>query len=357
MNYVAAFILSFVLSLALVPLVRKLAFRIGAIDKPVPNSRKKHTKTMARAGGLALYTSFFVTCFIFLPTFSIQFWGLVAAATFVLMIGLIDDVKSQSPWVKLAVQVLAALIAIAAGIKIGVVSNLSGGFIDLSSMTKTLSLGPLSISLSMIASTLSLLWLVGMTNTVNFLDGLDGLATGVVGIAASVMFILSVSSKVNQPYTAILAIALAGACFGFLWHNFHPASIFIGDSGAYFLGMTLGILAIISGAKLATAFLVLGLPILDAVWAIIRRTISGKSPFSADRGHIHYMLIDAGLSQKQTVLLIYAFSIAFGAVALVGDTQEKLIAMIVLLALTAVLLTVLHTQHARTTKAARKQAH
>jgi UDP-GlcNAc:undecaprenyl-phosphate GlcNAc-1-phosphate transferase len=160
----------------------------------------------------------------------------------------------------------------------------------------------------------------------------------VSGIAALILFLVSVSPKIDQPATAVLALILLGACLGFLRYNFFPAKIFLGDSGAYFLGMMLGSLAIISGAKLATALLVLGVPVLDAIWSVVRRLATGRSPFSADRGHFHYILVDAGLSQRKTVLLIYLLALAFGAVALLGDSLQKLIALGVLAVLIAVLM-------------------
>lgn len=347
MNYLWAFVVAFVLSLVLVPAVKKFAARIGAIDQPVPNSRKIHSRPMPRAGGLVLYASFVLTSLVLLPTYTTAYWGLLGAVTIVMVVGLIDDVHSLNPWVKLSAQVAGAVVAIASGIKIATISNLSGGYVDLTIVGQAIRIGGLSISLSAVALAMSLLWLVGMTNTVNFLDGLDGLAAGVAGIAAVVMFLLSVGPHVNQPATALLAIILAGSCFGYLIHNFYPARIFNGDSGAYFLGMALGCLAIISGAKLATALLVLGLPILDAIWAVLRRLITGRSPFSADRGHIHFLLLDAGLSQTQAVLTIYAFSVAFGTVALISGTQTKLLALIILVGVTAALLTFLHVNHVR----------
>ncbi len=346
MSYAWAFGLAFVISLSLVPAVRKLAFRIGAVDQPVPNSRKIHTRVMPRAGGLVLYTSFVVTSLLFASHTSVAFWGLLGAATIVMLVGLADDLHSLSPWLKLAVQVIAALTAMAAGIKITALTSFSGGTWNFYQTG--------SVALSILAASLSLLWLVGVTNTLNFLDGLDGLATGVAGIAATIMFILSIGPRVDQPQTALLAIILAGSCFGFLWHNFHPARIFNGDSGAYFLGMTLACLAIISGAKLATALLVLGLPVLDAAWAVMRRTLSGRSPFSADREHLHFLLIDSGLSQRKAVLIIYAFSIAFGIVALISGTFLKLIALITLVLLAALLLSFLHYKRPARETAAKK---
>lgn len=162
---------------------------------------------------------------------------------------------------------------------------------------------------------------------------------GVSAIAAGIIFLLSMSTKVNQPETALVSIILMGGCIGFLIYNFYPAKIFNGDSGAYFLGMTLGILAIFSGAKLATAALVLGLPILDAVWAVLRRLVHGKSPFTADRGHLHYLFLDAGFSQRQAVLSIYVLCLVFGMVGLLGSTTQKVFGIGILVVVMAALLT------------------
>jgi len=177
-----------------------------------------------------------------------------------------------------------------------------------------------------------------MTNTINFLDGIDGLSGGVSAISAFVIFLLAITQRVNQPETALVSIILAGGCLGFLVYNFYPAKIFNGDSGAYFLGMTLGILAIFSGAKLATAALVLGLPILDAVWAVVRRLAHRKSPFTADRGHLHYMFLDAGFSQRQAVLIIYALCLTFGLIGIFGSTTTKLVGIIAMLVVMVLLL-------------------
>jgi UDP-GlcNAc:undecaprenyl-phosphate GlcNAc-1-phosphate transferase len=177
--------------------------------------------------------------------------------------------------------------------------------------------------------------MVGLANTINFLDGLDGLASGVSGIAALVMFAAAVGPRIHQPLTALLAIILAGAAFGFLPFHFYPAKIFMGDSGAYFLGLALAMLAIYSGAKLATAVLVLGFPIADAAWAAVRRMAKGRSPFRPDRQHFHHLLLDAGMSQRQAVLTLYAVSTAFGLVALMVGSFEKLVALVILLILMA----------------------
>ena len=202
-----------------------------------------------------------------------------------------DTFQLRARWQLLGQLVLAAL-AVAAGI---IVTDLNNPF------------GPGSIELSRpFAIGFSMLWIVGMINSINFIDGLDGLSSGIALIAAATLGLISLTTAVAQPFIGILCFALAGSLLGFLRWNFHPASIFIGTSGVMFVGYTLAVLSILGTAKVAVALLVLGVPILDTFWIIVRRLSSGHSPFTPDRGHIHHRLLDLGLSHSQTVLVIYA---------------------------------------------------
>ncbi len=339
MNYLLGLIAAFVISALLIPPVKRLAIKLGAIDNPKEAKRKIHHKIMARGGGLAIYAAFILVSTALIGSFSRQFVGLIIAGTMVLTVGLIDDIKRLNPWIKLSVQVLAALVAsIGFGITIETITNPFGGNLVFSQSNVSLVIFGMQVSFNWIAVSLAVFWLVGMTNTINFLDGIDGLSGGVSAIAAGVIFLLAISQKVNQPSTALISIVLLGACLGFLIYNFYPAKIFNGDSGAYFLGMTLGILAIFSGAKLATAALVLGLPILDAVWAVIRRLAHRKSPFTADRGHLHYLFLDAGFSQRQAVLCIYMLCLIFGLIGILGTTGQKFVGIIAMLVVMTMLL-------------------
>lgn len=339
MNYAVGIVAAFLISALLIPLVKKLAVAIGAVDNPNESKRKIHQKVMARGGGIAIYLSFLLVCLALLPSYGKEFVGLIVASTMVLLIGLVDDIRRLSPWLKLAVQLVAALVAsVGFGIVISSISNPFGSTIALDQANVGFTLASFKISFNFWAVMLAVFWLVGMTNTINFLDGIDGLSGGVSAIAAIIIFLLSLSGRVDQPQTALIAIILAGACLGFLLYNFYPAKIFNGDSGAYFLGMSLGILAIFSGAKLATAALVLGLPILDAIWAVLRRIAHKKSPFSADRGHLHYMFLDAGFSQRQAVLIIYILCFSFGLVGILGSTAQKAIGIIVMVLVMTLLL-------------------
>jgi len=259
-----------------------------------------------------------------------QLASLLLGCLILVTVGVIDDIRDLSPAVKLAGQFVAAGVALAGGIGLTSVGNPFGGAIDLTVGKFAVDIFGLHFHIAPLANGLSLLWMVGLANTVNFLDGMDGLACGVSGIAAVVMFAVAAGPHVHQPAVALLAIILAGAAFGFLPQNFYPARIFMGDSGAYFLGLTLAMISIYSGAKLATAALVLGFPILDAIWAVVRRLMRGVSPLKADRQHFHHLLLDAGLGQRQAVLVIYGVVAAFGVVALAAGSFAKLIALVVL---------------------------
>lgn len=338
MIYLVALVATFALTVLLVPLVKKMAFAVGAVDEPQKATRKIHTKVTARGGGIAIYVAFVITTLILVPEHNLQYWGMLVAATAVLIVGFIDDIHSQNPWVKLAVQIGAAVVAFSFfGIRIEAVSNPFGQsflFVDPNLVFHIFSH---AVSINLMALVLTTVWLVGMTNTMNFVDGLDGLSGGIAAIAAVVMFFLALNPEVHQLQTATVSIALAGGCLGYLVYNFHPAKIFNGDSGAYFLGMTLGIIAIFSGAKLATAALVLGIPIIDAVWAALRRILTGRSPFSADRGHLHHLLLDVGFTQRQAVLFIYALCIVFGVIALIASPGQKIVAIFALVVIVMLL--------------------
>jgi UDP-GlcNAc:undecaprenyl-phosphate/decaprenyl-phosphate GlcNAc-1-phosphate transferase len=330
--YLLGFGLAVAISAGLTPLVRRYALAHGVMDKP-SSPRKIHKQPVAYLGGLAIFAGFAGTVILLIP-FSRQLAALLAGCLVLVVVGAIDDIRGLSPWVKLGWQFVAALVALSGGIGIaGQIHSPFGGMIDLSWGRMAFDFAGLSFHITPIANLLSLLWMVGLANTVNFLDGLDGLACGVSAIAAFVLFLVSVGPRVDQPAVALLAIILAGAALGFLPYNFYPARIFMGDSGAYFLGLALAMLSIYSGAKLATAALVLGFPIVDALWAVLRRVAHRTSPFKADRYHFHHLLVDSGLTQRQAVLTIYVVALAFGAVALFVGSFAKLLAMILLVVL------------------------
>ncbi|MBI3260882.1 undecaprenyl/decaprenyl-phosphate alpha-N-acetylglucosaminyl 1-phosphate transferase [Candidatus Berkelbacteria bacterium] len=334
MVYLATFLLALGTTLIITPFVRRFANSVGLMDKPGP--RRVHTKPTARGGGLAVFFGFWLVLgatllfapdqlrFIERQVFGIDqnLIGVFLGGAILLAVGLWDDYRPLRPGVKLIWHFVAAIMPVLFGIRIWWFSHPFGG--------------P-NIVLGSWSNLIVPLWLVLMINVMNWLDGIDGLATGIAGIASVILLALSLTSFVNQPATALMAATLAGATFGFLPYNFHPAKIFLGDSGSQFLGYMIGIFAIISGGKVATASLVLGIPILDALWVIARRIASRQSPFKADRRHLHHRFLDIGLSQRQTVLVYYLIALLFGMIALGTKTYGKLVAGMWLVALMVVI--------------------
>ncbi|MCL4237836.1 MAG: undecaprenyl/decaprenyl-phosphate alpha-N-acetylglucosaminyl 1-phosphate transferase [Anaerolineae bacterium] len=326
-SFVVVLTVSAGLSLALTPLARRLGLRWGLVD--VPRGRHLHPRVMAKSGGIALYLAFTLTAILaqFLPVARtddkeiIRLTGLLLGGAFLFLFGLLDDKRELSALPQYIAQLLAAAIAVVFLIFIEGFNN------------------PLTGQRTpewpyLVTVTLTLFWLGFMMNTVNWLDGLDGLAAGVCAVAALMIFIHA-AFRLNQVSVSLLALALFGAALGFLPYNFPPARVFMGSNGALFLGYSIGVLGIIGGAKMATVLLVMGLPLLDVVWQIARRVSSGRNPTEGDRGHVHYRLLDAGISPRQIVLGYYVFCALFGGIALV--TASRLFKLIALMVMAAVL--------------------
>jgi len=293
----------------------RVGHRFGLED--LPGGRRKHSGPVPRIGGLGLFVGFFsVALWLYLyaplkPEHRLPILGLLVGAGFVFLFGLADDKYEFKPAPQFAAQVIAAVIAIAATVWIEEVTLPLVGFTRFAWF---------------VTYPLTLFWIVGMMNTVNFLDGLDGLATGVAAIAA-LLFGLHMWLKVDQPQIALYAFAFAGACIGFLPFNFSPARIFLGSAGAMVMGYALAALSILAPARVATALLVMAIPIVDTAWQIISRWRRGASPFTGDRGHLHFQLVDAGWSQRWIVVLYWGFCGAFGLLSLVIESRLwKLIA-------------------------------
>jgi UDP-GlcNAc:undecaprenyl-phosphate GlcNAc-1-phosphate transferase len=317
--FLLTFSVAFTGSLLLTPVVSRLARRFGFVDVP-REPKHVHRTPIPRLGGVALFFPFLATVCLTLvlpvarqdPLELHRLAGLLIGSAVVFGLGVYDDRRQLGPIPQLIVQLLAAVIAIYFGVTIGEIANPFGGMMRFSL--------PITVAFT-------LFWLLGMINTVNWLDGLDGLAGGVTVIASMLLF--AHSYRLGQYSIALLPLALAGCVLGFLPFNFYPARIFMGTSGSVFLGFALGTLAIIGGAKMATALLVLGIPILDVAWQIINRLRLGRSPFRGDRGHLHHRLLDLGLSQRRVVLLFYLLCAAFGALALIlGSGLQKLLALL-----------------------------
>ena len=325
-----AFIVSFAFTFATTPLVRRFAFKIGAIDIPKDN-RRMHKKPTPRIGGLAIIFGFAVATLCFAQP-SRQLYGTLAGAAIIAVMGVIDDCKNLPAKLKFVIQIIAALVVVFAGdIKIDVFTN-----------PNFLSDNPYWVLPEWLSVTLTVIWIVFITNAVNFIDGLDGLAAGVSAIMSISLVFISI--RVGEYSIAILGIALMGSCFGFLPFNFNPAKIFMGDTGSTFLGFMLATLSIQGVFKsyavisFAVPLLILGLPLFDALFAMIRRILRGQSPMTADRGHLHHRLVDMGFSQKQTVFILYAISGVLGITAVLLAESGVLRALLLVICVLILLL-------------------
>lgn len=321
----SVFMVSFIVSLALTPAVARLACRFHAVD--VPRAPKHiHAHPTPRWGGLALSVAFFTAAVVIYwlhgsermpqpqdPADWLRLRGVLLGAGAATLFGAYDDWRELEPWPQLVAQFVLALIAISHIVFLERFWN---------PLTNQLVILPLWLVIPV-----TIFWVMGMINTVNWLDGLDGLAAGVAAIAA-LLFAVHSYGRIGQLAVGLFPVALMGACLGFLPWNFHPARIFMGTAGSMFLGYNLAAFSLIAPAKLATALLVLGIPILDVAWQIMMRLRHGRAPWLADRSHLHHRLFDLGLSQRQVVVGYYAFCAGFGGLALVLDNRlYKLIAL------------------------------
>ena len=301
MRLLIAFLAGIVISLLVTPLTKKMARHFGVYDEP--DARKVHTGVMTRLGGLGIYCGFIAGILVY-GEFSRTLLGLALSASIVVAVGLYDDIKNISPKMKLLGQIIAAIVLICFDVRLEFITNpITGAIFDL----------------GWIGYPITLLWLVGVSNAVNLIDGLDGLASGVSGIAALSLAVVSLAKGFTV--SGCIALILVGGILGFLRYNFHPAQLFMGDCGALFLGFVIGALSILGlseGATIISFFIpimVLGIPILDTLFAIIRRKMNHKPVFEADKGHLHHQLMARGFSHKDTVLFIYAITFLLGAFA------------------------------------------
>ncbi len=322
---VVVFIAAALIALIATPLIRRVVTHMEIVD--LPEARRVNVAPVPRAGGLAIAAAFLIAGAIFVALNSGGRWvpepltmqasdlvalflgGAVAAG-----VGAIDDLYDLRPRWQFVGQLGLAALAIVLGIGVDIIANPFGsGVIRFSPL---FSVG------------FTAFWIIGMINSINWIDGLDGLSSGIALIAAVTLGLISLTTQVGQPLIAVLCFALAGALAGFLRWNFHPASIFAGTSGVQFVGYTLAVLSILGSAKVAVALLVLGVPIIDTFWIIVRRVGQGRSPFAADRSHIHHRLLDLGLSHRDTVLVIYGICAMLGLIAMLVSEVTQLYAFL-----------------------------
>jgi UDP-GlcNAc:undecaprenyl-phosphate/decaprenyl-phosphate GlcNAc-1-phosphate transferase len=326
------FIVAMALSVALTLFARWFSPKVGLID--IPRGRHKHSRPVSKLGALPLWGAFTLTVILAQgtslasssnaanPYELIRTVGLLLGGTVIFVAGLLDDRFDLPAWVQWIGQTAAAAVGVLFLIFIETFNN--------PLTNETIPALPYALTI-----VITVFWYMLMMNTVNFLDGSDGLAGGVVFIAAALLFIHALRVEPQQMSVSLLPLALMGTLLGFLFFNWHPASIFMG-SGAVYLGFVIGALAIIGGAKMATILLVMGLPLLDLAWQAARRLSEGRHPFSGDRGHLHFRLIDRGFSPKLLAILYYAFCATFGALALLTTSRMfKFIALIVMVLIVA----------------------
>jgi len=322
-DYMLASIIAAGMALLVTPGVIFLAKKTGALDKP--DARKVHKNPIPRIGGLGIYLAFMAAMTAVLVLVSVdaevqqEIIGLMVSGTLIVVIGLIDDYTNLPAKVKLLGQIIAAcVLVIGFDVRIDFITDPFGDY----------------LFLEYLAVPATLFWIVGLTNTVNLIDGLDGLAAGVSSIAAVTIFLVALQQ--GFMLVAVLTAALAGAAFGFLYYNFNPARIFMGDSGSMFLGFMLAGISVIGAVKSAATIalivpiLALGLPIMDTTFAIVRRYRGGVPIFKPDKGHLHHRLLDLGFTQRQAVLLMYVISALLGlsAVALTEVSPQMSIAIV-----------------------------
>ncbi len=327
-NFFWAFIIAFAVALIATPGVILLAKKTGAID--APDARKVHKKPIPRIGGIAIFIAFMVAILtgmefhVLTDEVRTELTGLLLGGTVIFVVGLIDDYVNLPAKVKLLGQIAAACVVVAFDVRIDFITDPFGDY----------------LFLEYFAVPVTIFWIVGLTNTVNLIDGLDGLAAGVSGIAAITICLVAVQQ--DFLLVAVLTAALAGAAAGFLYYNFNPAKIFMGDSGSQFLGFMLAGISVIGAVKstatiaLIIPILALGLPIMDTSFAIIRRYRGGVPIFKPDKGHLHHRLLDMGFTQKQAVLLMYVISALLGLSAVVLNGVSNGIAVFIVVCVLAV---------------------
>lgn len=311
----------FIISFAATPIVKAFAQKVGAMDVP-GEARRIHDHPIPRMGGLAIFLGFLLSVLLFVDI-DRQLQGILLGCVIIVATGAVDDVISLNAWIKLAFQILAASVAVLHGVKIEILANPA-----VWSATEYLTLGVFSIPITII-------WIVGITNSVNLIDGLDGLAVGVSAISSLTMLVIAL--MVSDSSVAIVLAALVGACIGFMPYNLNPAKIFMGDTGSLLLGYVLATMSILGLFKFyavvsfAVPFLAIAVPLFDTVFAFFRRLLKGQSPMHPDRGHFHHRLIDMGLNQKQAVAVLYSISGILGLAAVVITTSGEIKALILIL--------------------------
>ncbi|GGM32262.1 undecaprenyl-phosphate alpha-N-acetylglucosaminyl 1-phosphate transferase [Paraliobacillus quinghaiensis] len=315
MELVTGFLLSAITAIVITPLIKKLAIKLGATDRP--DYRKKHTEEMPRLGGLAIVVGVAVGLTYLQPQHP-HMLEIIIGGLIIVVVGVLDDFITLKPIYKLTGQIAAASVVVSSGL---VIDKLTMPFLG-------------TVHFDNFGIFLTIFWIVGVSNAINLIDGLDGLAAGVSAIGLiSILIIAIMDYRIVVVY---LSVALVGSCIGFLYHNFYPAKIFMGDTGALFLGYAIAVVSTLGLFKNVALFsfimpiVVMAIPIFDTLFAIIRRVMSQQSIGTPDRKHIHYKLLEMGYSHRKSVLIIYGFSAFFGIMAIVFNSATMLASLIII---------------------------
>lgn len=332
LSFISAFLTTAILTPLCIPLIKKL----GLVDDPKTHKHPAmlHTKPTPRAGGVPLWLGIFLPGFFLLPHTPITI-ALFLASLLALLIGTVDDRYDISRYFRLFMNVMCGLIVVLAGVGIPFVTNPFGGILHLDTLRISFYVGNIHIILPIISTFLALIWIVWVMNMLNWSKGVDGQMPGVVAISAFVIGILSLRFSLSDPNTYIashISFLICGASLGFLLYNFYPAKIFPGY-GATSVYLLLAVVALLSGAKLATAILVMGVPMIDGIFTVVRRILSGKSPFWHDKKHLHHLLLQLGYSQRSIALFYWIFSAILGTVSLTLSSAGKAFALLMLVVL------------------------
>lgn len=321
-------IIAFISTLFLIKLVLIFFPKWGLLDRPAKYGIKR--APIPYYGGIVIYLVFSLLLLLFLPIDK-HLIGFLSAGSLLVLVSFLDDKFGLSPTLRLFIQFLAALIVVLAGIGITNITNPFGGEINLNQWQIPFNLSGIDYHFTVLADIFTIIWVMGMINTMNWLDGIAGLTSGIAVIAGVTLGTLSLTPLVNQPEIALISFIFAAACSAFWLFDFYPPKLLMGDTGSMFLGFVLAIIGIFSGGKVATAFMVMGFPILDAAWVILRRLKEGRSPFQGDKKHFHHRLLEVGLSERKALLVIYLICLLFGVSALFLTTLGKFIAILLMI--------------------------
>jgi UDP-GlcNAc:undecaprenyl-phosphate GlcNAc-1-phosphate transferase len=330
---ILALLLSFAIMVVITPLAIRLITHFKLIDDPSTHKHPAiiHTRPIPRGGGFPIYIAMLICILIFLPLNPI-FLSVLFAGALVVGIGLLDDRFDISPYVRFLINIISASIVVSAGVTIPFITNPIGGILQFDQFEWVIGSSVITLP---IAQILAVVWIVWVMNMLNWSKGVDGQMPGIAAISAIIIGIAALRFGIiddASKHTSIFAFIIAGSSLGFLLYNFYPAKIFPGYS-ATILGFALGVVSILSSVKLATALLVMGIPAADALFTIARRLAAKKSPFWHDKGHLHHLLLNLGMSQRTIALFYWGMSFILGLAALTLSSKGKIFAIILVIVL------------------------